>query len=72
MSQVKSSYITTDGQLVSLSGTHLGPATNFFPSFFTDLVMWDALSDEKSGLWFSFSFSFFFFAGHREPNLSQF
>jgi hypothetical protein len=38
------------------SGTHLGPATNFSPYFFnyfltvTDLFMWGALSDEKSGL----------------------
>jgi hypothetical protein len=40
-------------------GTHLGPMTNLFYSFFnyfrtvTDLVMWGALSDEKSGLYVS-------------------
>jgi hypothetical protein len=38
-----------------MSGTHLGPATNFSTSLFNyfqtvvDLLMWGALSDEKSG-----------------------
>jgi hypothetical protein len=35
-------------------GSHLTPATNFSPFFnyfwtITDLLMWDAISDEKSG-----------------------
>jgi hypothetical protein len=43
------------GQSVLVSGTHLGPATNFSHSliiFYTvsGLLMWGALSDEKSGL----------------------
>jgi hypothetical protein len=48
------------GQSVSVSGTHLGPATNFshllFDFFFftvSGLLMLGALSDEKSGLYFS-------------------
>jgi hypothetical protein len=54
-----------------VSGTHLGPATNFSPSLFNYfytvavLLMWGALSDKKSGLYFSV------FAGHRQRNLSQ-
>jgi hypothetical protein len=54
------SYITTInrsvGQPVLVSGTHLGPATNFSLSlvdyFYTvaGLLMWGALSVEKSGL----------------------
>jgi hypothetical protein len=52
-------------------GTHLEPATNFAPSFFsyfktvTGLLMWGALSDKKSDLYFSI------FAGHRQRSLSQ-
>jgi hypothetical protein len=41
------------GQSVLVSGTHLGPATNFSWINFqtvTDLMMWDAFSDEKSNL----------------------
>jgi hypothetical protein len=57
------------GQSVLVSGTHLGPATNFsyFRFFFTvsGLLMWGALSDEKSGQYFSD------FAGHRQRSLSQ-
>jgi hypothetical protein len=43
-----------------VSDTHLGPATNFSPSLFdifetvSGLLMWGALSDEKSGLNFQF------------------
>jgi hypothetical protein len=43
------------GQSVLVSGTHMGPATNFSHSFFnlfytvTGLLMWGALSDERSG-----------------------
>jgi hypothetical protein len=38
-----------------VSGTHVGPATNFSPSFcnYLGLLMWGAISDEKSGLKFS-------------------
>jgi hypothetical protein len=45
------------GQSVLVSGTHLRPATNFSHSFFnffltvSDLLIWGALSDEKSGLY---------------------
>jgi hypothetical protein len=59
------------GQSVLISGTHLGLATNFSHSLFhyfstvSGLLMWDALSDEKSGLYFSV------FAGHRQRSLSQ-
>jgi hypothetical protein len=44
------------GESSFMSDTHLGPATNCFTPFFfnyfrlTDLLMWGALSDEKSGL----------------------
>jgi hypothetical protein len=44
------------GQSVLVSGTHLGPATNFSPSLFNyfqtvaGLLMWGALSDERTGL----------------------
>jgi hypothetical protein len=44
------------GQSVLVSGTHLGPSTNFPPSLFNyfltvaGLLLWGALSDEKSGL----------------------
>jgi hypothetical protein len=56
-----------------LSGTHLRSATNFSHSlfdfffFFTvlGLLMWGALYDEKSGLYFAG------FAGHRQLSLSQ-
>jgi hypothetical protein len=47
-------YITAS---VLVSGTHLGPATNFSPSLFSyfwtvaGLLMWGAFSDEKSSLW---------------------
>jgi hypothetical protein len=55
-----------------VSGTHLEPATNFSHSLFdyffftvSGLLMWGALSDEKSGLYFSV------FAEHRQRSLSQ-
>jgi hypothetical protein len=54
-----------------VSGTHLGLATNFSHSLFdyfwivAGLLMWGALSDEKSGVYFSF------FVGHRQRSLSQ-
>jgi hypothetical protein len=44
------------GESILASGTHLGPETNFSPSLFdylytvSGLLMWGALSDEKSGL----------------------
>jgi hypothetical protein len=44
------------GQSVLVSGTHLGPATNFSPSIFdyvliiAGLLMWGALSDERTDL----------------------
>jgi hypothetical protein len=59
------------GQSILVSGTHLGPVANFshslFDFFFTlsGLLMWGALSDEKSGLYFSV------FARHRQRNPSQ-
>jgi hypothetical protein len=62
MSSQSQSYITTDSQLVSVlvSGTHLGPVTNFSHSFFDYFfgqfrvcLMWGGLSGEKSGLYFS-------------------
>jgi large-conductance mechanosensitive channel len=59
------------GQSVLVSGTHLGPATNFLILpliiFLTvsALLMRGALSDEKSGLYFSV------FAGHRQRSRSQ-
>jgi hypothetical protein len=69
------SQLYYDRQLVSqsvlVSGTHLGPATNFSPSLFdyfwtvSGLLIWAALSDEKPGLHFSV------FTGHRQRSLSQ-
>jgi hypothetical protein len=53
-----------------VSGTHLGLATNFSPSLFdyfltfAGLLVWDALSEEKSGL-------YSVFVGHRQRSLSQ-
>jgi hypothetical protein len=59
------------GQAVLVSSTHLGPATNFYPSFFKyfltvpDLMTWGSPSDEKSSLYFSVS------VGNRQRSLSQ-
>jgi hypothetical protein len=59
------------GQSVLVSGAHLGPATNFSHCHFayfliiSGLLMWGALSDEKSDLYYSV------FASHRQRSLSQ-
>jgi hypothetical protein len=57
-SKSRQTYITTGGQSSSLSWCQ-EPITNFFPSLFNcfytvaGLLMWGALSDEKSALQFS-------------------
>jgi hypothetical protein len=70
--EVKVTLQSTVSRPVLVSGTHLGPATNFSHSLFdfffftvSDLLMWGALSDEKSGLYFSV------FACHSQRSLSQ-
>jgi hypothetical protein len=45
------SYITTDGQAVLVSGTHLGPATNFSRSFFNYFLTVTGLLMKGCSLW---------------------
>jgi hypothetical protein len=58
-------------QSVLVSGTHLGPTTNFSRSLFNylytvaGLLMWGAFSDEKSG-------EFEFITYQREPDIKHF
>jgi hypothetical protein len=59
------SYVMTDGQSVSMSSPHLGPKNRFLLLSVAGLLMWGALSDERT--WLSFTIA----SGPRQRSHSQ-